>query len=164
MRLQEFADAEEQIKLWKLISDSVWNSIRLQTIEQEKRLVASQRSKKKTKSTAKPSKKSKTVASPKPQKPTKKQEKADKSIKQPKQQTVQAQTQKLQILPKVFTNTAQSNLVAPQTPMTSAASLSPQNAAKTRSDRVTHDPNSVANIQRQLYPLANSDIVKRLTN
>ena len=29
MRLQEFADAEEQIKLWKLISDSVWNSIKL---------------------------------------------------------------------------------------------------------------------------------------
>ena len=27
VRLQEFADAEEQIKLWKLISDSVWNSI-----------------------------------------------------------------------------------------------------------------------------------------
>jgi len=25
MRLEEFADAEEQIKLWKLISDSVWH-------------------------------------------------------------------------------------------------------------------------------------------
>lgn len=164
MRLQEFANAEEQIKLWKLISDSVWNSIRLQTIEQEKRLVASQRSKKKTKSAAKASKKSKNVAAPKPPKPTKKQEKADKSPISKKQQTVQPQTQKLQVLPKVFGSNTKSNLVQPQTSMTSAAILSPQNAAKTRSERVTHDPNSVANIQRQLYPLANSEIVKRLTN
>ena len=119
MRLQEFANAEEQIKLWKLISDSVWNSIRLQTIEQEKRLATSQRSKKKTKSTAKTSKKPKTVVTSKPPKPTKKQEKADKSIIPTKQQTVQPQTQKLQVLPKVFTSTAQSNLVAPQTPTTS---------------------------------------------
>ena len=35
MRLQEVADAEEQIKLWKLISDSVLHSIKLQAIEQE---------------------------------------------------------------------------------------------------------------------------------
>ena len=37
MRLQEFTDAEEQIKLWKLISDSVWHSIKLQAIEQEQK-------------------------------------------------------------------------------------------------------------------------------
>ena len=34
MRLQEFADAEEQIKLWKLISDSVWHSIKQQALNQ----------------------------------------------------------------------------------------------------------------------------------
>ena len=37
MRLQEFADADEQIKLWKLISDSVWNSISAQAQAQEQK-------------------------------------------------------------------------------------------------------------------------------
>ena len=66
MRLEEFADVEEQIKLWTLISDSVWNTIRLQTIEQQKRLAASRRKQHKTKSAAKPSKKPKIVSTPKP--------------------------------------------------------------------------------------------------
>ena len=60
-------------------------------------------------------------------------------------------------------STVRSNLAQPQTPVTSASSLSPQNAAKARSEREQHDPNSVANIQRQLYPLASSDVMKRLT-
>jgi hypothetical protein len=30
MRLQEFADAEEQIKLWKLISDNTWMAVQQQ--------------------------------------------------------------------------------------------------------------------------------------
>ena len=61
-------------------------------------------------------------------------------------------------------NAAKSNLPQPQTPMTSSSSQSPQNAAKTRSERVIHDPNSVANIQQQLYPLAFDPTVKKLTN
>ena len=164
MRLQEFADAEEQIKLWKLISDSVWNSIKLQAIEQAQK--RNDLGKKQKKSAPKPKavKKTKTVATPKPSKQPKKQQVTDKSAIPTKQQKSAPQTQKPQVLPKVFTSTMKSNLVAPHTPVTSNSIHSPQNAIKTRSERLTHDPNSVANIQRQLDPLASSDVVKRLTS
>ena len=161
MRLQEFADAEEQIKLWKLISDTVWHSIKQQAIEQERKRLDAQKKPPKTSSRTKPSKKTEPVATSKQSKPPKKQQA---TLKPPKQPTASPQTQKPQVLPKVFSSTTKSNLVAPQTPVTSATSLSTQNAAKTRSERVTHDPNSVANIQRQLDPLASSDVVKRLTS
>ena len=164
MRLQEFADAEEQIKLWKLISDSVWHSIKLQAIEQEQKRNDLEKKQKKSAPRAKTSKKSKSVAAPKPTKLPKKQQMTDKSAIPTKQQKSSSQTQKPQVLPKVFTSTMKSNLATPQTPVTSASSLSPQSAIKTRSERVTHDPNSVANIQRQLYPLANNDVIKRLTS
>ena len=164
MRLQEFADAEEQIKLWKLISNSVGHSIKQQAIEQEHRRLNAQKRAPKTSSSVKTPKNLKTVATPKPTKQPKKQPVPTNSTKQTKQQTVQSQTQKQQVLPKVFSNTSKSNLAQPQTPVTSASSLSAQNAAKSRSELKQHDPNSVANIQRQLYPLANSDVVKRLTS
>ena len=164
MRLQEFADAEEQIKLWKLISDSVWHSIKLQAIEQEQKRNDLQ--KKQSKSAARPKtvKKPKTVAAPKPSKQPKKQQVTDKSATSTKQQKSTPQTQKQQVLPKVFSNKQKSNLATSQTPVTSASTQTPQSAIKTRSERVTHDPNSVANIQRQLDPLASSDVVKRLTS
>jgi len=164
MRLQEFADAEEQIKLWKLISDSVWNSIKLQAIEQEQKRNDLEKKQKKSAPKPKTVKKTKIVAAPKPTKLPKKQQATKKSPEQTKQQTVQPQTQKPQVLPKVFSNTSKSNLATPQTQVTSASSLSPQSALKTRSERLSHDPNSVANIQRQLDPLASSDVVKRLTS
>ena len=164
MRLQEFADAEEQIKLWKLISDSVWNSIKLQAIEQEQKRNDLEKKQKKSAPIPKTSKKPKSVATPKPSKPPKKQQVTAKSAIPTKQQKSAPQTQKPQVLPKVFSNTTRSNLVQPQTPVTSNSINSPQNAIKTRSERVTHDPNSVANIQRQLYPLATNDVVKRLTS
>ena len=164
MRLKEFADAEEQINLWKLISDSVWNGIKQQAAAQEQMLADRQKKKPKSATRAKPSKKPKSVAAPKPSKPPKKQQVTDKSAIPAKQQKSSSQTQKPQVLPKVFSNTQKSNLATPKTPMTSAASLSAQNAANTRSERLTHDPNSVANIQRQLYPLASNDVVKRLTH
>ena len=164
MRLQEFADAEEQIKLWKLISDSVWHSIKLQAIEQEQKRNDLEKTQKKSVPRPKTVKKPKTVAAPKPSKLPKKQQVTDKSATPTKQQKSAQQTQKPQVLPKVFSNTHKSNLAQPQTPVTSARSLSAQSAAKTRSERQQHDPNSVANIQRQLYPLANNDVVKRLTS
>ena len=164
MRLQEFADAEEQIKLWKLISDSVWHSIKLQAIEQEQKRNDLEKTQKKSAPRPKPSKKTKSVASSKPLKPPKKQQVTDKRAQPPKQQKSSSQTQKPQVLPKVFSNTQKSDLAQPQAPVTSAASLSPQSAAKTHSERLIHDPNSVANIQRQLFPLASSDVVKRLTS
>ena len=163
MRLQEFADSEEQIKLWKLISDSVWNSIKLQAIEQEQKRNDLEKTQKKSAPRPKTVKKHKTVTAPKPKKRLKRQHVTDKSAIPAKQQKSAPQTQKQQVLPKVFSNTQKSNLATPQTPMTIASSQSPQSAAKTRSERLSHDPNSVANIQRQLYPLASSDVVKRLT-
>ena len=164
MRLQEFADAEEQIRLWKLISNSVWHSIKLQAIEQEQKRNDLQKKQKKSAPRAKTVKKPKSVALPKPPKQSKKQQVTDKSAQPPTQQKSAQQTQKPQVLPKVFSNTQKSSLATPQTPTTSVSSHSPQSAAKTRYERVTHDPNSVANIQRQLDPLASSDVVKRLTS
>ena len=164
MRLQEFADAEEQIRLWKLISDSVWHSIKLQAIEQEQKRNDLQKTKKKSAPRAKTVKKPKTVTAPKPSKQPKKQQVTDKSAIPTKQQKSAPQTQKPQVLPKVFTSTAKSNLAQPQTPVTSNSIKSPQNAAKTRSERLSHDPNSVANIQRQLDPLAFDPTIKKLTN
>jgi len=164
MRLQEFADAEEQIKLWKLISDSVWHSIKLQAIEQAQKRNDLQKTQKKSAPKPKAVKKTKTVATPKPSKQPKKQQLTDKSAVLSKQQKSEPQTQKPQVLPKVFSNTSKSNLAQPQTPMTSASSLSPQSAAQTSSQRVIHDPNSVANIQRQLYPLAFDSTIKKLTS
>ena len=164
MRLQEFADAEEQIKLWKLISDSVWHSIKLQAIEQEQKRNDLQKTQKKSAPRPKTSKKPKTVAAPKPTKQPKSQPKSDKSAIAKKQQKSLSQTQKPQVLPKVFSNTQKSNLATPQQQTTSSTSQFPQSLAKTRSERLSHDPNSVANIQRQLDPLASNDVVKRLTS
>jgi len=164
MRLQEFADAEEQIKLWKLISDSVWNGIKLQAIEQEQKRNDLEKKQKKSAPKPKAVKKTKTVATPKPSKQPKKRQVTDKSLTSNNQQKSAPQTQKQQVLPKVFTSTSKSNLARPQTQVTSATSQTPQIAVKTRSERVAHDPNSVANIQRQLDPLASSDVVKRLTS
>ena len=162
MRLQEFADAEEQIKLWKLISDSVWHSIKLQAIEQEQKRNDLKKTQKKSAPRAKTVKKPKSVATPKPIRQPKKQQVTHKSAIPTKQQKSVAQTQKQQVLPKVFSNTSKSNLAQPQTPVTSASSLSAQNAAKTRPDRL-RAPDTVAGVQRQLDPLASSDVVKRLT-
>jgi len=164
MRLQEFADAEEQIKLWKLISDSVWNSIKLQAIEQEQKRNDLEKTQKKSATGPKKVKKPRTVAAPKPKKQPKKQQVTDKSAISTKQQNPKPQTQKAQVLPKVFSNTTKSNLATPKTPVTSNSIHSPQSLAMISSERLTHDPNSVANIQQQLYPLASSDVVKRLTS
>jgi hypothetical protein len=142
----------------------VWHSIKLQAIEQEQKRNDLQKTQKKSATRAKLSKKPKSVAAPKPSKQPKKQQVTDKSAQPPKQQKSRSQIQKPQVLPKVFSNTSKSNLATPQTPMNSASSQTPQSLAKARSERVAHDPNSVANIQRQLDPLASSDVVKRLTN
>jgi len=164
MRLQEFADAEEQIKLWKLISDSVWHSIKLQAIEQEQKRNDLEKKQKKSAPRPKTVKKSKIVAIPKPLKPPKKQQVTDKSVTATKQQKSAPQTQKQQVLPKVFSSTTKSNLATLQQQMTSNSIKSPQSAATTRPERVPHDPNSAANIQRQLDPLAFDPTIKKLTS
>ena len=163
MRLFEFVDAEAQVALWKLISDSVWTAIDAE--RQKQAQAAAQKAVKQPKSSpSKPSaKRASPPTPPKPRTPPKKTvSKTDAKKDADAKQKSASQTQKPQVLPNVFTSTARSNPAQPQTPVTSASSLSAQNAAKTRSDRL-RAPDTVASVQRQLDPLASSDVVKRLT-
>ena len=163
MRLQEFADAEEQIKLWKLISDSVWHSIKHQAIEQEQKRATSQKkpSKKKPRPTA--TKKPKTVSQPKLPS-VQKSVSATKPTKSPKQQQkhLPPQVVKPQVLPLVFKSSTRSNRATPQ--QQSSTSQRQMNANTLQQQLQKHDPNSVANTQRQLDPFATNDVVKRLTS
>ena len=166
MRLYEFANAQEQLALWKLISDSVWDSISVQAQAQaQKRAKDAKAAKKAPKSS--PSKLSAKRVSPptppKPRTPPKKTVSNTDARKdaEAKQKSV-PQQQKPQVLPNVFTSTARSNPAQPLSPVTSASSLADQNSLKTRSDRL-RAPDTVAGVQRQLDPLASSDVVKRLT-
>ena len=163
MRIFEFADANEQLALWKLISDSVWVAIASQA-DSERKTKQRQPMATKKASPRKSTKKPKTVAAPKPLKPPKKQQVTDKSATSTKQQKSAQKTQKPQVLPKVFTSTTKSNLAQPQQQASSASSQTPQSAIITRSERLPHNPNSVANIQRQLDPLAFDPTIKKLTN
>ena len=49
MRLIEFANAEEQLALWKLINDNVWSAIHAQAQEQAKQRAEQEYKKKKGK-------------------------------------------------------------------------------------------------------------------
>ena len=154
MRLQEFADAEEQIKLWKLISDSVWHSIKLQATEQEQKRATSQ--KKPSKKKPRPTRSKKPKAVMLPNLPS--TQKSVSATKQKKQ--VPPQAVKPQVLPLVFKSTPRSNSATPQQQSSTSQS---QTAANTLQKRQKHYPNSVANTQRQLDPFATNDVVKRLT-
>ena len=162
MRLQEFADAEEQIKLWKLISDSVWHSIKQQATEQEQKRATSKKKPSKKKPRPTRSKKPKTVSQPKLPS-AQKSVLATNSAKQQKNQ-VQPRAVKPQVLPSVFKNSTRSNTVTPSQQSSTSQSQTTANTLQQRPMLQKHDPNSVANIQRQLYPLANNDVVKRLTS
>ena len=139
MRLFEFADAESQMELWKLITDSVWQAIAKQAQEQ-KQLDAQQ-----AKSTTAAPKKAKpfkpTIVSPQPSK-----------TKKTSAQEIQRQ--------KVQSNAVKSK---PKTTSVPSSSVS-ASVGKNQLKRVIHNPNSVANIQRQLDPLAFDPTIKKLTN
>ena len=119
MRLQEFADAEEQIKLWKLISDSVWHSIKQQATEQEQKRATSQKKPSKKKPRPTTGKKPKTVSQPK-------LPSAQKSVAAPKltkksKKQLPPQAVKPQVLPLVFKNSTRSNIATPQQQSTSSS-------------------------------------------
>jgi len=139
MRLFEFADAESQMELWKLITDSVWQAIYKQAQEQ-KQLDAQ-----KAKSMSAAPKKSKPfkpkIVSPQPSK-----------TKKTSAQEIQRQ--------KVHSNAVKSVPKTTSVPSSSATT----SVGKNQSKRVLHNPNSVANIQRQLDPLAFDPTIKKLTN
>jgi hypothetical protein len=139
MRLFEFADAESQMELWKLITDSVWQAIYKQAQEQ-KRLEAQ---------------KNKSVtATPKHSKPFKPKIGSPQPSKTKKTSAQEIQRQKVQ------SNAVKSKPKTTSVPSSSATAVT----AKNQSQRVLHNPNSVANIQRQLDPLAFDPTIKKLTN
>ena len=150
MRLFEFADAKASLELWKLVNDCVWKAISVQAQEQE-RLEQEQEQAHKQKKKQKAAPKIKL-----PQKPTIASSQPSKA-KRTSAQEIQSQ--------KVQSKTLKSKPQTVLPPSNSVASVSAQNALKTRSQkRVLHDPNSVASIQRQLDPLAFDPIVKKLTS
>ena len=144
MRLFEFADAESQMELWKLITDSVWQAIYKQA--QEQKQLDAQRAKS-------------TIAAPKQSKPFKPKIVSPQASKAKKTSAQEIQSQKVQ------SKTLKSKPQTVLPPSSIVASVGAQNALKTRSQkRVPQDPNSVASIQRKLDPLAFDPIVKKLTN
>jgi len=144
MRLFEFADAESQMELWKLITDSVWQAIAKQA--QEQKHLDAQSSKT-------------TSAAPKQAKPFKPKIVSPQPIKTKKTSAQEIERQKVQ------SNAVKYKPKTTSIPSSSDASVKAQNALKTRSQkRAPHDPHSVASIQRQLDPLAFDPIVKKLAN
>ena len=139
MRLFEFADAESQMELWKLITDSVWQAIYKQA--QEQKQLDAQRAKS-------------TTAAPKSAKPFKPKIISPQPSKTKKTSAQQIQQQKVQA------NKLKSK---PKTTSVPSSSVS-ASVGKNQSKRVQHNPNSVANIQRQLDPLAFDPTIKKLTN
>ena len=139
MRLFEFADAESQMELWKLITDSVWQAIAKQAQEQ-KQLDAQ-----KAKSVS---------AAPKQSKPFK-----PKIVSPQVSKTKKTSAQEIQ-QKKVQSNAVKSKPKTTSMPSSSATA----SVGKNQSKRVLHNPNSVANIQRQLDPLAFDPTIKKLTN
>ena len=138
MRLFEFADAESQMELWKLITDSVWQAIAKQAQEQ-KQLDAQ-----KAKSAS---------AAPKQAKPLKPKILSPQASKTKKTSAQEIQRQKVQ------SNIVKSVPKTTSVPSSSATAMT----AKNQSKRVLQNPNSVANIQRQLEPFAFDPTMKKLT-
>ena len=139
MRLFEFADAESQMDLWKLITDSVWQAIYKQAQEQ-KQLDAQ-----KAKSAS---------AAPKQVKPFKPKIVSPQPSKTKKTSAQEIQRQKVQ------SNAVKSKPKTTSVPSNSAIAMT----AKNQSKRVLHNPNSIVNTQRQLDPLAFDPTIKKLTS
>ena len=144
MRLFEFADAESQMELWKLITDSVWQAIYKQA--QENKQLDAQKAKS-------------VSAAPKSAKPFK-----PKIVSPPLSKAKKTSAQEIQ-RQKVQSNAVKSKPKTTSMPSSSVDSVGAQNAQTSRfQKRVPHDPNSVASIQRLLDPLAFDPIVKKLAN
>lgn len=139
MRLFEFADAESQMELWKLITDSVWQAIAKQAQEQKQLDAQKAKSASAAPKSAKPFKSK--IVSPQPSK-----------TKKTSAQEIQRQ--------KVQSNAVKSVPQTTSMPSNSATA----SIGKNQSKRVLHNPNSVANIQRQIDPLAFDPTIKKLTN
>jgi len=127
------------MELWKLITDSVWQAIYKQAQEQK------QLDTQKAKSMS---------AAPKQSKAFKPKIVSPQASKAKKTSAQEIQRQKVQ------SNIVKSKPKTTSVPSSSASAMT----AKNQSKRVLHNPNSVANIQRQLDPLAFDPTIKKLTS
>ena len=134
MRLFEFADAESQMELWKLITDSVWQAIYKQAQEQ-KQLDAQ---------------KAKSVrAAPKQAKPFKPKIVSPQASKTKKTSAQEIQRQKVQ-----------SNAVKSKPKTTSV----PSSSANSSVGKNQSNPLSINQTERLLDPFSQSKAVKDLAN
>ena len=109
MRLFEFADAESQMELWKLITDSVWQAIAKQA--QEQKQLDAQKAKS-------------TTAAPKKTKPFKPKIFSPKASKAKKTSAQEIQRQKVQ------SNAVKSKPKTTSTPSSSATAVTAKNQSK----------------------------------
>ena len=134
MRLFEFADAESQMDLWKLITDSVWQAIYKQAQEQKQLDAQKAKSVSAAPKSAKPFKPK--IISPQPSK-TKKT-----SAQQIQQQKVQSKSLKSK-------------------PKTTSVPSSSANAVNTKNQS---NPLSINQTEKMLDPFSQSKAVKDLAN
>ena len=133
MRLFEFADAQSQMELWKLITDSVWQAIAKQA--QEQKQLDAQRAKS-------------TTAAPKKAKPFKPKIVSPKPSKAKKTSAQEIQRQKVQ-----------SNAVKSKPKTTSA----PNSSASASVGKNQSNPLSINQTEKMLDPFSQSEVVKRIT-
>ena len=134
MRLFEFADAQSQMELWKLITDSVWQAIAKQAQEQKQLDAQKAKSVSATPKSAKPFKPK--IVSPQPSK-----------TKKTSAQEIQRQ--------KVQSNAVKSKHKTTSVPSSSAIASVGKNQS---------NPLSINQTQKMLDPFSQSKAVKDLAN
>ena len=133
MRLFEFADAESQMELWKLITDSVWQAIYKQA--QEQKQIDAQKAKSVT-------------APPKQAKPFKPKIVSPQASKTKKTSAQEIQRQKVQ------SNAVKSKPKTTSAPSSSVSAVTAQNQS---------NPLSINQTEQLLDPFSNSKAIKDLT-
>ena len=134
MRLFEFADAESQMELWKLITDSVWQAIAKQA--QEQKQLDAQKAKS-------------TTAAPKKAKPFKPKIVSPQASKTKKTSAQEIERQKVQ------SNKLKSNAKTSSVPSSSANAMNTKNQS---------NPLSINQTEKMLDPFSQSKAVKDLVN
>ena len=134
MRLFEFADAESQMELWKLITDSVWQAIAKQAQEQKQLDAQKAKSPSAAPKQVKPIKP--TINSPQPSK-----------TKKTSAQEIQRQ--------KVQSNAVKSKPKTTSMPSSSATAMPMKNQS---------NPTSINQTEKMLDSVSQSKVVNKLTN
>ena len=134
MRLFEFADAESQMELWKLITDSVWQAIYKQA--QEQKQLDAQRAKS-------------AIAAPKQAKPFKPKIVSPQASKSKKTSAQEIQRQKVQ------SNAVKSKPQTTSVPSSSATAMPMKNQS---------NPTSINQTEKLLDPFKHSRVGKKLNS